>query len=149
MLLSNRWGKSEGDHIVLHSLKINYSCSSYLLSTILFMSLFCLFLGIRTMWLAQSCNPVLLLPLLMLMQLWFSCRVLAQAQASSVLRPTMLYIMCTDLCGIGHQGVPGRKDTTDYAVSVDGCFIKRMLLSQLALFTTNTCCNSSSATSHT
>lgn len=92
MLLSNRWGKSEGDHIFLHSLKINYSCSSYLVSTILFMDLFCLFLGIRRMWLARSCNPVLLSPTLPLMQPWVSsgsgsARVLVPAERDAAHGP--------------------------------------------------------------
>lgn len=55
MLLSNRWGKSEGDHIVLQSLKINYVCSFCLLSPILFLPLLCLFLGWGQE--AQPCNP--------------------------------------------------------------------------------------------
>lgn len=111
-MLSNRWGKSEGDHIILHSLKINYSCSSYLVSTILFMDLFCLFLGIRRMWLARSCNPVLLSPTLPLMQPWVS----SGSGSARVL-------------------LPAERDAHT-ARSVHGTFIEHTLLSQPGPFTT-------------
>lgn len=124
MLLSNRWGKSEGDHIILQSLKINHACSFCLLSPILFMPLFCLFLGMRTVrrlsHVTQFCHPP------------FSCWHRGDSAAELWLR---FLQFSAALCWSWTQypliprewdpevsGEEGR--TTDWGVSVDGCVTK-------------------------
>lgn len=144
MLLSNKGGKSEGDHIILHSLKINYSCSSYLSGTILCMSLFCLLLGNGTMWQVECCNPALLSPMLMLRQLWFSPRMLTQA--SFLLCPMLLHV-CPCSHGPRHKWVLRRMETTDCSF-YRWLFYEAHTSSQPGALRTP-CYNSSSAASHT
>lgn len=98
MLLSNRWGKSEGDHIILQSLKINYANSFCLLSPILFTALFCLFLGMRTVrWLGhvtQFCHPP------------FPCRCSRDPAAELQLRLLQFSVLlCSTWCLLIPRGV--------------------------------------------
>lgn len=145
MLLSNRWGKSEGDPIILQSLEINYACLLCLLSPILFMPLLCLFLGMRAVrWLSHVtgfCHPPL--------SRWCSGDSAAELWLRLLQLSAPLCWCCAQQGRAPRRVWEGtRMGTTDWAVSVHGRVTKHTHL--LSPFTTNPWCNSSSAaSSHT